>query len=839
KGVHDEYTIGFTIHEVRDMLTSDGKAIDPLVVVRCAGNTYVSQKKEHKRDHVSFEESFTWSAMKMMQSQFFDGASLLFELQAGRIFWANEVLGRAIVSCPLVRSRKNHSFSRRWVDIRDGIRHRGRICVSATCYASGDQTGMDKEETESEGDIDEAMEDLNKLVINQVTDASIKAQMKLLSNVKMSGSGRAYYVVVQVHRLEGLGGLGLKSRKFNPYVEVSFAGRRLRSSVSFQTKSCNFNEGFQLPVITPLFDDSIVIKIKDYLIGRKDKVIQGRLSFSSLRNTTLSPRFFNFYSFPPEEIHNPVEFIAQTGMRSEPNEFFGRLLLSGRAQMLSRLAECQDAMVIPGGGRVDEPPQTPRRLIFDVFKASGMPGTQIFVTRGRAGRGAARRRQQAGRAWRGVEAGEKEEKDHGRERLDGQNFKEKISKGAGNRGRNHFLFKASGGNMELPVMVPDDADQQADVIISAYALFQMPAAESAGKKLSDAEMRKFKRIGYHRMKYGQLQDHEKNPERPPIWVHLLPMPHLPPLISPGAVLITLGHRDGMKRKKKEDDATANVEEEIKKHARGIDLVQFELRMGLCSCRDLATPRADGNRPNPIVEIQCGGETILSAQKKQTHQPVFVERLILDVELPKSRTSNRMSPEPIVLTEKQMNMTTKLLIGRCLAKVDAFTKPGQSTRIRPQWLELYGGVNNQTWVGDILFSAELVRKADSKLIKKTLMSPPRKPCVVQFAFRSLNEIPPVVAEKKNAEGGTDLNVLQPVQKPTLVIVVPQYSELATSGMGNTLRVDWDRTLAPKHARNTQDLTNPTWASGNSLTNFGMLEVHALYVEFPIDPIWCPI
>eukprot|EP00392_Amoebophrya_sp_AT5.2_P005322 g5331.t1 len=958
KGTHDEFTIGFTIHEVRDMLTTDGNAIDPLVVVRCLGYTYVSQKKENKRDHASFEETYTWSGMKLMQSQF-EAASVVFELQAARTFWANEVVGSAIVSCPLVRTRRNHAFNRRWVDIRDGIRHRGRIMVSVTAYASGDDPGGEdggggEEDSDDAGAA--ALDDLNKIVINQVpvTDASIKAQMKLR---------KAYYVAIQVHRLEGLG--GPDGPKYNPYIEVSFAGRKLRSAVSFQTRSCNFNEAFQLPVITPLFDDSIVIQVKDYLIGRKDKVlIQGRLSFSSLRNTVLSPRYFNFYSFPKSEIQNPVAFVEQSGIRSEPNEFFGRLLISGRSQLLDSLSDCNDARIIAGGIRVEEPPQTARRIIFDVFKCSGMPGTQVFVKLGFADKSlkstaadrvlpSAKRASAAAAAddsdgeigqrdmleKQGTDLLELEAK-KAREQLDKKKDKELAAAEAKAKARDkkkkkkkkhseatdthdevhkkkeswtdyahrleeledimplpgEFHF-AQSAPMSMGVMVPDDPEQQCDLVIAVYALFRMPKPESAGRSLSDRERSKFRRIGYHRMKFEQLQDFDKGGDRPPFWLHLLPLPHLPPIIAPGAVLVQLGQRAG--RKRRDEDSAGGQ--------RGIELVKFELRMGLCSCRDLTSPRPDGSRPSPVVEIQCGGETVLSSQKLSTHQPVYVERIQLDVELPKVRSSNKMSPEPIVLSvydqsevstplaelvraiyqpssflvegaktvahklyhaladtflgtdairekEKAVFGQQKLLIGRCRFRVHTFTKPGSIAKIRPQWLELYGGTNNQTWVGDILFSAELVRKSDAKLVKPTLLNPPRKPCVLQFAIRSLNDIPHVAEETQEDQITAQKNLGDPVPlldggdrpkqavlKPTMVINVPQYSEVSSSGLGNTLKVDWDRQLAPRHSRNEEDLSNPSWSTldPNPSTSFGFLEVHSLYVEFPIDPIWCPI
>jgi hypothetical protein len=50
----DEYTVGFTIHEARDLVTEGGMAIDPLVVVTCLGETYITETQENKLNQVTY-----------------------------------------------------------------------------------------------------------------------------------------------------------------------------------------------------------------------------------------------------------------------------------------------------------------------------------------------------------------------------------------------------------------------------------------------------------------------------------------------------------------------------------------------------------------------------------------------------------------------------------------------------------------------------------------------------------------------------------------------------------------------------------------------------------------
>ena len=66
----DEYTVGFTIHEARDLVSPDGQTMDPLVIVNCLGKSYTSKVKYDRRDHVTWDESMLWSDISLYEEQF-------------------------------------------------------------------------------------------------------------------------------------------------------------------------------------------------------------------------------------------------------------------------------------------------------------------------------------------------------------------------------------------------------------------------------------------------------------------------------------------------------------------------------------------------------------------------------------------------------------------------------------------------------------------------------------------------------------------------------------------------------------------------------------------------
>ena len=70
---------------------------------------------------------------------------------------------------------------------------------------------------------------------------------------------------------------------------------------------------FKVPCscVTPIFEDNIVIRVWDETLSGNDEVlIQGLLSFTSMRNRALAPRYFNFYAFPKKEVKDITALFA-------------------------------------------------------------------------------------------------------------------------------------------------------------------------------------------------------------------------------------------------------------------------------------------------------------------------------------------------------------------------------------------------------------------------------------------------------------------------------------------------------------------------------------------------
>ncbi|EZG66938.1 putative ferlin [Gregarina niphandrodes] len=106
----DAYNVSFTIKDVNNMVSPDGGVINPLVVVRCAGQEYRTEIKYEKLGLVNFDEAHSWPNLVMPQ-QSFDQAVIEFELQSANAFWANTTIGLAAIQLRSVKNRGNHTLS--------------------------------------------------------------------------------------------------------------------------------------------------------------------------------------------------------------------------------------------------------------------------------------------------------------------------------------------------------------------------------------------------------------------------------------------------------------------------------------------------------------------------------------------------------------------------------------------------------------------------------------------------------------------------------------------------------------------------------------------------------
>ncbi|KAL8432549.1 hypothetical protein ACSSS7_004546 [Eimeria intestinalis] len=734
------YSVGFTIHEALNLVREKGRPIDPLVVVRCCGREYRSDIKFSKANVVSWDESHTWTDLELTSEEW-SKSFIEFEVQAANAFWRNTSIGLVALQLSLVQRRKTHQVKKSLpLQSPDGADLHGSLRVTVFACGPGESPPSPGEELESSDDENPGrMDDLRNVVIDNNLDL-----------VRGEGS-RPFNVYVTVHRVEDL-----------PEASKGMSDEAQARA----TSSYTFNECFRIPVMTPVPEDTILIKVWDWNFMSADELLAvGRISFSELRSRHILPRWFNFYGFGEDEIPNFAEVFAQSG-KLVPCTYMGRMLLSARAERLDKDAELLAAHSV-ASAPYEDPRVIPILLFADVYEVQGAPGDKIYVEVS-CGPVKDRTRWAAGDAVKERERGMGEAPSAVASALEGARGMANYFWGATPEGQDHFVFAPVDGRIpELRLSVPDEERQQWDVIISVYA-------KGLSKNLPHA-----KRVSYQRLPLAKIPLYVQNNPRAPVWIPLHPMPHLSGYQAPSAVLMTL--------EKAKTDAAARTKRKY------IAAAEYVLRTYLYTARNISSP--SGALPNPLIQVTCAGVTKETEPCEATSNPVFMQCLHLDLRLMTDTATRLPTVAPIVTNVYDDRSWGRQLLSRAICHYDRLRgrlKPGEVPSVaEPRWIKLKGGKRMNKHRGDILVCFELIRKTDAE----TLPAYPMRPlvCMCNLSISCLNvrdlllgpKGRPIDFEKIMAG---ELEGLRRVRSPILQVSVPSFGSVGRDRSVVTLQYE---------------------------------------------------
>lgn len=760
-----KYVIGFTVHYGKD-LARDGAAIDPLVVVRAFGREYKTQLKQNKLQHVKWEETFIWSDVWVTDAEF-NMSFIEFELQSACVFFRNEVVGIGKIQLAMVRKRPNRTYSHKTLRLSNGAQLTAKLKVTVFCYGEGDDPPKPEDEMDDGEDAAAHLEDLGAAVMGA-------------GNADKDTFTQAYHLFVQVHRAEHLGG---GEGTFNPYVQCEFNGHSMQLPVARNTNTVTFDECFRIPVVTPLFADSIVIRVWDEKDWAADEVVlQGRLSFSLLRMHALMPKWFNFYGFSKAEVGD-VGAITGAGEAAEANAYMGRLLISGRVQKVS---SAQGRCIVKGQV-MEEPPSTSTTFIADVFEVSGCLGARAFVS---------------------VAVGVKMAKTKTVKR-----DSEKASR---------FSFKDGRGRIDaLTCLVPTDPSNMLDVLVSVWA-------EQPGGNKS------FQRVGFKRINIADVPEWEGDSGFP-TWVTLRPMAHLSSSIEPGAVLMTI-HRSASQII---DRGIANVKPlnfELRVYccmARNLKSQRREhLPNAHCqiSCgggvAQTATIRSTTApvwhqclqlyiqlqctlsnlkvHPEPIQVVVYDEDDPDAEVRAESGAAAMAQNALEEMQsLMAADGAKKLGAKAVagvkdvigdfrgdVMAKKRLGAVVdgRRVIGRTQINLRRLTRP-DGRGMNPKWIKLKGGMMGSHHAGDILIGFELLKRKYSTAVPVKRTKPPARMCTLSVSVLGLRN---VQLDEGESLGKPKLQVLGPLVLGNPAAEVVEWSKKpATPITGEDVNRAWSK------------------------------------------------
>ncbi|KMZ85188.1 ferlin [Plasmodium vivax Brazil I] len=386
-------SVGFTIYEAQNLEVEDKTLLDPLVIVRCCNEEYITKKKKKKYNAVNWEESYIWDRLTLSEIEW-NVAKIEFEVQSANTFWRNDIIGVISFELKLIKNKKNHQIYgtypilyKNGTEIRGQLRLKVIVCDEKDYVANGDIFNELTERNEkptlyggTSGYYGTGYEDEED---NQVYTDLTKAVVEENPIMVRDTHCRNYYLYVNIHKIEDIY-IDVDRKKFRDlYVTCEFNGCHLKSSQGRNCVNYTFNECFKIPIATPILEDSIIIKIWDWNFLSNDELLAiGVLSFNQVKNESLNPTWINLYGFHKKEMDFEKDtnqlVTSDFSISMEGNYYLGRICISSYVERINSFDSMNIAMT-QSCLAFDDPLYIPVTLLCDVYLVTGVLANNIYV----------------------------------------------------------------------------------------------------------------------------------------------------------------------------------------------------------------------------------------------------------------------------------------------------------------------------------------------------------------------------------------------------------------------------------------------------------------------------
>jgi len=658
----NKYVLGFTIADARNLKTEDGNPCDPFVLVECCQKKYYTTTKEERSMFVAWNENHIWPDIDLYEDEF-ESAYIEFSLFARNWFTRNFLIGKASLQLASINKRVNHVYAKKGLYLRQQgeTNNTGVINLTVWCLKPGESAPSDSQinsagADEGEGEGQEDYEDVSKIVLGK-----LEAQ-----------SGQAYHVHVNVFRVEHLAKTGGEFP--SPFVTVEFSGACVKTSMASKVEQYTWNEDARIPVRTPVYEDTILIKLwHRRFMGADELLAQGLISFSELRNNALPPRWFCLYGWDPEEVPD-VKQISSVGEAINPNYFKGKLLISGRVERVDQ-EELEPAGLIPAKPSA-EPTLLQVALLSDVYEVTGAVGRecQVELSFGRDSRQG---------EWVTPSTDHKEAA--GLQPTNTGMLSAFVAQEDEQEAEQTTLFRFSqaAGRIEpLLIMTPEEPASQPWVMVNVYTRGVL-----SGKT----------RVGYQMKRIEEFPKYEVGNPAKPRFMSMEPMPYNTHQRSPASLLIVI-------ERYASDDVTRHNRKNVKPMAY---IVRAYVFMG----RSIKTGH-DTGLLNYGVRVACAGVS-KSTDGRPEVRPMWMQPLELKVTLSSDHPKEPPTMEPLVVTLFDKSSLGNKDIGKTVCTYEYMRQKDnmgkwEPFKLRPQWIKLMGGSYGGRTIGEVLVAFELLQ-----------------------------------------------------------------------------------------------------------------------------------
>ncbi|CAE7620239.1 OTOF [Symbiodinium sp. CCMP2592] len=655
-----DYVVGFRIFEGRSLQSQDGAPCDPFVLIECCGYSYQTETLERRSSLCPWNEHCTWPRIGLYPKEF-ESSFIEFKVYARNWFTRNFLIGKASLQLSFVNKRQHHLYARRWLPLRrdDSPAVTGTINVTifvlkpfelapSLSLQTSEQVEAGEEAAASQAD----HEGLESAVLTQSVDAQ---------------AGRAHYVRLNMFRVEELqDNAGAPS----PYVTVEFAGCLVKTSTGKQVRQYTFNECLQIPVVTPVYEDTIILKLWSCNWFSPDELLaQGLLSFSELRSHALPPRWFNLYGWDADEL---AELQLSSGGDKEPEAhvFKGRLLVSGSVEPLDADEELQPQKSLPARFEL-EPAMVQLSIMADVYMVTGAEARQcqVEVSFGSV---------KGSTKWVSYDAAPMDDPSEGTD-----TFADEKDEGE-TLGFKTFSFNEKSGRVEtLVAMTAEAEDSQPSVTISLY---------------TSGYLQSSRRVAFANVRITDFFRGSPSEAVKPVSIPLHPLLNSNAGAS-ASVLVSL-------RSTFQNADSRSLRKPVKP-------MVYLLRAYCFTARQIqhSSIRRDIMAGKFGVTVACTGMS-RRTEAIAGPRPMWMQAVELKILLCSDSTREPPATEPISVSLWQEGQVRNLELGKAVCVYSHMRRKDDAGRwepyiLKPQWIKLFGDQNGSRCVGEMLVAFELL------------------------------------------------------------------------------------------------------------------------------------
>ncbi|CAI5654207.1 unnamed protein product [Oreochromis niloticus] len=242
-----------------------GNNIKPVVKVSVCGQTH--RTRIRRGNNPFFDEMFFYN-LNMLPSELFD-ESINIRVYDSFSLRSDSLIGEFKLDVGYIYDEPSHAVMRKWLLLSDlddsSLGPRGYLKVSIIVVATGEEPPTEKRESNEEQDDIEN----NLLVPAGVTMRSATLNLKVYRAEDMPQMDDAFVQTVK----QVFGGDGDRKNLVDPYLEVSFAGKKASTKIIEKNANPEFNQFISLQVKFPSMCECIKLTMYDWDRLTKDDAI--------------------------------------------------------------------------------------------------------------------------------------------------------------------------------------------------------------------------------------------------------------------------------------------------------------------------------------------------------------------------------------------------------------------------------------------------------------------------------------------------------------------------------------------------------------------------------------